>query len=204
MAWVKVDGSTGDHQVFVSKWFACPGDWNGSYIIEMAPDSITPLWSTQIGVAGHSLASGITVANGGWFHVAGTYDGLVKKIYVDGQQTGTYGWIGSLLTNNNPLQLGRHNLGTCQPWEWNWLNGALDEVKIYNRALTGQEIREQAGIWPVGGIQHLPDIADSALRAGESSGASSGPRYAALAGAGAALTIALGFGRWHVRRRRLR
>jgi len=52
----------------------------------------------------------------------------------------------------------------------------------------------------VGGIQNLPDIAESAAAA-ESSGGSSSLPYAAIAGAAVGLVVVLGAGGWYARRR---
>ena len=91
------------------------------------------------------------------------------------------------------------------PSEWNWLKGTLDEVQIYSRALTAQEIRGILGGsgTAVGGIAELPDAAGSAAQVsvpGDGSGWSVGD-CAALAGGLAAAAIAIVGGGWHARRR---
>jgi len=86
------------------------------------------------------------------------------------------------------------------PSDWNWLKGTLDEVQIYSRALTAQEIRQQAGISPVGGIAEYPDVAESRLSATDPAGGSSSSPYAAIAGIAAA-AVAIAAGGWYVRRR---
>jgi len=202
MAWVRINGSTGDHQTFVSKWYACPGEWQGAWVLEMYPDSVTPQWVTIIGEEGYTLQSNVTVPNGSWFHFAGTYDGSMMKVFVDGQERGALAVSGSLQANSNPLQLGRHKLGTCMPSDWNWLKGTLDEVQIYSRALTAQEIRQQAGISPVGGMAEFPHP-DTHLSAGSDGGASPSVSATAILGiiaGGVALALALAV--WRVRRRR--
>ena len=57
--------------------------------------------------------------------------------------------------------------------------------------------------WPtswVGGVAEAPDAADSGLATAQSSGGSSLP-YAAIAGAGIAVVLAIGAGGWYARRR---
>lgn len=68
-------------------------------------------------------------------HVTLTYDGQVNRLYINGNHVGTSGV--HCETFNNPLKLGDFikYIGN------NRFIGQLDEVKIFNRALTQTEIR---------------------------------------------------------------
>ncbi len=75
---------------------------------------------------------------GEWYHVAGTYDGSALKIYVNG-----------VLEDEEIINVTRtHNIGNLQigalrmPSFEYWTDGIIDEVEIYNRALTAQEAME--------------------------------------------------------------
>ena len=70
-----------------------------------------------------------------WNHVVGTYDGSEMKIYVDGTLTGAQSASGGITTNTNPLSIG------YQPGTREYFSGIIDEVRIYNRALTADEIK---------------------------------------------------------------
>jgi len=70
-----------------------------------------------------------------WHHVAGTYDGSYMKIYVDGTLAGTLPVSGAITTNTNPLTIG------YQPGTPEYFSGIIDEVRIYNRDLTEDEIK---------------------------------------------------------------
>ena len=73
-----------------------------------------------------------------WHHCAFTHDGVGNyKLYVDGESKDTYS--GSSLTDIRPYLMGRLEPSSGGPY---WLNGVLDEVRIYNRALSTSEIRE--------------------------------------------------------------
>jgi len=78
--------------------------------------------------------------NGEWHHVAGTYDGSELKTYVDGALRATTAHAGS-------IEVQTHNLtiGTNSEEEGRFYDGAIDEVKIYNRALSQPEIRFLVG-----------------------------------------------------------
>ena len=73
---------------------------------------------------------------GEWHHVAGTYDGLNMNVYVDGILTGNQKSVsGAITTNSNPLTIG------YQPGTSEFFYGSIDEVRIYNRALTADEVK---------------------------------------------------------------
>jgi hypothetical protein len=70
-----------------------------------------------------------------WYHIAATYDGHYHRLYVDGLLQDTR--EGSLSTHREePLYLGRK--GSEEPG-FNF-RGALDDVRIYNRPLSSEEI----------------------------------------------------------------
>jgi len=69
-----------------------------------------------------------------WQHVAATFDGSTMTIYVNGVQQASSSVSGSIDTDTtDPLVMGLNN-GS----DW---NGSIDEVSLYNRALTSTEIQ---------------------------------------------------------------
>jgi prepilin-type N-terminal cleavage/methylation domain-containing protein len=79
-----------------------------------------------------------------WYFVVGTYDGANATIYINGVLSNSAPFIKSLkYVNGQPLTIGTWYGGGA-----NYFNGSIDEVRIYNAALTASVIREQyvAGI----------------------------------------------------------
>ncbi|UCD51240.1 MAG: discoidin domain-containing protein [Phycisphaerales bacterium] len=76
---------------------------------------------------------------GGWAHVAATFDGTTAKFYFNGQMTGQ----GDFSFGSDPEAA--LVFGACQGDGGNPFNGALDEVRIYDRALSGFEVNYLAG-----------------------------------------------------------
>jgi hypothetical protein len=66
--------------------------------------------------------------------VIGTFDGATAKLYIDGAQVASETFTAPPNTNY-PLYIGRYYGGTGYGW-----NGVIDEVRLYNRALTSTEI----------------------------------------------------------------
>jgi fibronectin type 3 domain-containing protein len=72
-----------------------------------------------------------------WTHWAGTYDGINMIIYSNGVAVATQAASGAILTTTDPLAIGKKNTGTSAG---DYFYGQLDEVRVYNRALTPTEI----------------------------------------------------------------
>src|SRR5438105_6130918 len=70
-----------------------------------------------------------------WSHLAATYDGTTMRIYVNGAQVGTFAVSGSITTSTGQLSIGGNNV-------WGeYFSGLIDEVRVYNRALSAAEIQ---------------------------------------------------------------
>jgi hypothetical protein len=85
-----------------------------------------------------AVYSSKTILLNQWFHLAGVYDGSAIKIYVNGQLDGTTPWNKPLFPSNNPLVIGCTLQNSSYPTSF--FNGLIDEVGIYNRALSASEV----------------------------------------------------------------
>ena len=70
-----------------------------------------------------------------WTHLAMTYDGAQVSLFVNGTIVRTVARTGSMSNSANPLRIGGNAVWT------EFFNGRIDEVRIYNRALTAGEIQ---------------------------------------------------------------
>ena len=73
-----------------------------------------------------------------WQHLAVTYDGAKMKMYFNGNLESIMDATGSLNVDDNPVFIGGQNCGTSNCRDP--FNGVIDEVRIYNTALTQDEI----------------------------------------------------------------
>ena len=73
-----------------------------------------------------------------WMHIAATYSLSDDKIYyyLNGIQKGSVTPYGPIASSTLDLYIGRRNAGTA----W-WFNGSIDSVRIYNRALSEEEVK---------------------------------------------------------------
>lgn len=77
-----------------------------------------------------------TLATNTWYHLAATYDGSNIRTYVNGVLSGTGSPIsGPIISSTSNLCFGASSSGTS-----NFFNGNIDEVTIYNKVLSPQEV----------------------------------------------------------------
>ncbi len=70
-----------------------------------------------------------------WSHLAGTYDGTTLRLYVNGTQVGSLATTGAIALSTGELWIGGNSV-----WS-EWFNGAIDELRVYNRALSAADIQ---------------------------------------------------------------
>jgi hypothetical protein len=70
-----------------------------------------------------------------WSHVAATWDGTTLRLYVNGTQTASRALAGTMATSTRPLRFGGNAV-----WP-EWFRGRLDEIRIYDRALTAAQVQ---------------------------------------------------------------
>ena len=70
-----------------------------------------------------------------WTHLASTYDGTTLRTFVNGTQVASRALTGAIRTSTGVLRIGGNAV-----WP-EWFAGRIDEVRLYNRALTTVEIQ---------------------------------------------------------------
>ena len=70
-----------------------------------------------------------------WTHLASTWDGVTLRMFVNGAAVGSQAVGGTLRTSTGVLRIGGNGV-----WD-EWFRGLVDEVRLYNRALTPAEIQ---------------------------------------------------------------
>jgi len=74
--------------------------------------------------------------DGNWHHVVGTYDRVASKRYVDATLLGSTAYTDPINTSPNAVRIGTRD-DLLESY-----NGYLDEVRIYNKALSADEISD--------------------------------------------------------------
>lgn len=77
-----------------------------------------------------------------WIHLAGTFDNQTFRLYVNGEETASGKKEGSFqFSDTNPLIIGSNTNDGGKVFH-DYFYGKIDELKIFNRALTGSEIKK--------------------------------------------------------------
>jgi len=136
--------------ITISFWFnvdAFQNTWEGflakgdnSYRVSRGPGTGD---ATHMGISGTSAGDGngwfngnSIVTGGVWHHFAGTYDGAEGRIYIDGVLDATSPGTGQINISDYNFYIGENAQATGR-----FLHGILDDVRIYNQALSQAEIR---------------------------------------------------------------
>lgn len=132
-AWVRPTASSGWRTVLMKE--------NGSemsYGMYARESSNRPsVWMRVNPTSGSSQSAGATpgLPLSTWSHMAATYDGTSLKLYINGTLRATKSQTGSMYVSGSPLKFGGNAV-------WGeYFAGQLDEIRIYNRALTQSEIQ---------------------------------------------------------------
>ena len=83
----------------------------------------------------YKLYGGPALSANKWVHLVGTYDGSTMKLYVNGSQVSSQQQAGGIDVTNGVLRIGGNSY-------WGeFFKGRIDEIRIYNRALSATEIK---------------------------------------------------------------
>lgn len=145
MAWVKFGGGTSSgYQPIIEK----PRTANSqSYALWTVFGGGAPAVqaTTTDNTAGATCGAITPLTNDGlWHHICGTYDGSLLKIYVDGLQKAQTSLTGNIIYDTNDL-----GFGGSPAWSYEYTDGVIDEVRIYDVALDYTQINAAMGT-PVG------------------------------------------------------
>ncbi|OHA30762.1 MAG: hypothetical protein A3B11_02110 [Candidatus Taylorbacteria bacterium RIFCSPLOWO2_01_FULL_44_26] len=88
----------------------------------------------------------LTSVGTSWHHVVGVYNGVDNRMYFDGVQTGTpQALTGNLISNTDTVRIGTTDSND------GYFPGSIDDIRIYNRALSATEIQELYSLGSGGG-----------------------------------------------------
>lgn len=107
-----------------------------------------------IGGQPRGLNSSTPIPIGVWTHLAMTYDGAVFSLYVNGVLASNMSVTGTVATTNNNLWVGASNYGEYFP-------GRLDDIRIYNAALTQAAIVSDMNTALIGPVDTTPPVISS-------------------------------------------
>ena len=125
---------------------ATPSGWRAllakdvdRYYLMAGTNSNAPGVGGTFGTTNTNVFGTAVLATNVWTHVAATYDGATIRFYINGVQVSSQAQTGAVSTSNSGLTIGADFYGEN-------FNGKIDEVRIYNRALTLAEIQNDMAV----------------------------------------------------------
>ena len=129
--WVKVNKLPTTGEAFILSH----GGWQERWKISL-PSHGKPVFTTNaVGGIKDMDTDSVALPVGLWRHLVMTHDGVNDKIYVNGVLKNSKPATGDLKSTTKPFGIGYDPIDTT-----NYFNGALDEVMVFNTALTATEI----------------------------------------------------------------
>lgn len=121
-AWANIVNKGGEHQ----------------YQLQHSSQNDLFEFAVETNVTRSYVQSTTETQQGVWYHVVGTYSDNEDRlaIYVNGELEATKIFSGAINIQDDPLFIGRHEWGNRD------FTGVIDEVAIYNKALTDTEIQD--------------------------------------------------------------
>ncbi len=131
-AWVYPTATMSGWQAVINK--EQPGGFGAAYYLSANSDLNQPevaVYTTDW----HKLYGGPALSANQWVHLVGTYDGSTMKLYVNGSQVSSQPQTGGIDVTSGVLRIGGNSY-------WGeFFKGRIDEIRIYNRALSASEIQ---------------------------------------------------------------
>ncbi len=141
-AWVKPEGGA----TVVSKWDAYGGH-ECSFRLSLANLSHAYFEIRSDGKGGGTSGvyppyamSASAIPAGVWTHLAGTYDGSALRVFVNGVLDGQSPFSLPIYPGSDDLCIGGMAGGTSPGYGFDFYMGMVDELALYNRALSASEI----------------------------------------------------------------
>lgn len=109
--------------------------FEGGNVVQRSYNSAGTIFINQ-----YTAVSTAGISNGNWYHLASVYDGAFIKLYVNGSLKSNIAVSGTLRTGQIGQRIGAYGGGAPAYF----FNGTIDEVGVWNRALSGAEITQLA------------------------------------------------------------
>jgi hypothetical protein len=100
-----------------------------------ASDNGRPQGRIRVNGSNFSASGPSRLTTSVWAHLALTYDGSNLRLYVNGSLVATQAASGAMVNSSSPLRIGGSSVFG------RYFRGRIDEVRIYNRALSATEIQ---------------------------------------------------------------
>jgi hypothetical protein len=140
-AWIYIDGSITDYATAISRQIGT--SYGQHYHLSIRSDLKPGLFITALDANNQEVQQFINgptaIAQQTWVHIAGTYDGTMVRLYLNGAEVQNVALTGPFAMEDNPVILSGNGNSTG-PMYTERIPGRLNDVMLYRRALRSDEI----------------------------------------------------------------
>lgn len=137
-AWVKAGANTSKSTV-IERWLYGTGVNQRSYCLYLSPNGTVSFGLSSDGATSKWLTTKETIPQNTWTYVTATFDGSTMKLYINGKlSTSAASGFPTVFVPSGDLHIGFWQTSSTT-WDAPFL-GTIDEVKIFNEALSSSEI----------------------------------------------------------------
>lgn len=127
--WAKLTTHVSWNDIIRNNWGSVAGSW----LLYSDSSGIPRFGIRDASFGQHNASCSSAFSLNNWHHFVGTYDGSTVKLYVDSTLCPTTNSLsGQSLYTAGAIELGEHQAGSATHY--------LDDVRIYNRALSSEEV----------------------------------------------------------------
>lgn len=128
--WAKLEVTGGDSKLITKFGDTANDDAYSLQVVNGFPEFLLKFSGTWV-----TLNAGMAIVPGRWYHITGVYDGTNMRTYINGIQTNSITQTGTIDVSSATFKLGAWSAG-------NYLEGQMDEVRVWSVARTADQIRE--------------------------------------------------------------
>lgn len=132
--WVNVDAQT--KAVLTGKDDNGQRAWVIDYRPDLTPDKLR-FQTYDSGGTPHTSEIAVTLTNNIWYHIVGTYDGKVNRVFLDGNQTGSLANTADIKVTTANLQYGARDYNGAE----DFCDCQTDNMKVWNINLSFSAIQ---------------------------------------------------------------
>lgn len=135
--WIKSENTNNNIQTILSKRNA--SNLNDGYDLRLVNNTISFNWNN-----GNSISPSYAISSGRWYHIAVTYNGSNYNLYIDGVSVrSAIAGVNPIANSNATFIVGAMAQNTVFPYNpINHFDGWMQELRIWNVALTDAQIRQ--------------------------------------------------------------
>ncbi|MDH5248824.1 MAG: T9SS type A sorting domain-containing protein [Cyclobacteriaceae bacterium] len=129
------------------------GSWEERWKVSVTPDRKLR-WTVKTATGTRDLDSSFPLQLNQYYHFAVVYSGYSMELYVEGVLDAFIADSGPMAMTTKALTFGRKDTNTTNYF----LRGSLDEVRIYDKALSPNEIETLKSLWNIttGVVENIP------------------------------------------------